>query len=321
MKRLSILVVLSLVFLLALGAGSALAATNGPHGNYSADTDACGQCHSTHAGNAANLIKFTLSGSYNAVYETCTACHSDTGSSKYDVINGVIYDPSANAGAGGYWAASGGGFDNVLTGGEPAADLTGVVATTSSHDVKGTGEIFAPGGDSTTGNGFTEFSCSNCHDPHGTSNSRQLISATTVTITVDPTTELKDEAIKYEAGINAFCGSCHTDFNVGTGSGDTAAGTYSTHTRHAVGVDPATYPGTNAASWTTGYLSQPSATLPLQFDGVNQQLTCLTCHYAHGTAATNIVTFDRVSNFGGTSNSSTLLRQNNRGVCESCHNK
>ena len=59
---------------------------------------------------------------------------------------------------------------------------------------------------------------------------------------------------------------------------------------------------------------------------------CLTCHRAHGTAAimTGFATADGSRNVLGTdglphnvfpASDSALLRLNNRGVCQSCHNK
>lgn len=145
------------------------------------------------------------------------------------------------------------------------------------------------------------------------------ISATPPTLDIAAGTVLGDEAVSYQSGWNEFCGACHQDFKqTGAGSGDdTALGIYGSFARHRVGMDPSLYAGTNENSWTIATLSQPSPSS----DGTaaNQQVMCLTCHYAHGTKATNTVTFNRADGTS-TSTSSTLLRLDNRGVCQVCHN-
>jgi hypothetical protein len=86
--------------------------------------------------------------------------------------------------------------------------------------------------------------------------------------------------------------------------------------------------------------------LPLEEAGLadpyQNYLTCLTCHYAHGSEATmsgwaaggittgtagpvpfQDPTYDGVqpTYLGAQSGTAALLRYNNRGVCERCHNK
>ncbi|KNZ68551.1 putative multiheme cytochrome c [Thermincola ferriacetica] len=300
---------LTVIVSFLLGTGIAVASTNGPHGNYSADTNACGQCHSTHTAQAPNLIAFTLDGVDNSVYETCVFCHKLGGASKYDVVNGAIRTTDA-AGNPVVYRASGGGFINVVT-------VEGDLATyqmapvTSAHDVKSQSVTGAPGGDPNTT--FTK-SCSNCHDPHGTPNSRQLLSTvngvTGLAPTLTVTNPLGDETVEYNSGFNDFCGACHTDFNVTTaGSGDINTGIYTSYKRHRVGMDPSTLPNYN-----------PNNGLPLEKNGTNPGVvSCMTCHYAHGTEKVSTITWTRSN--GGTSTSSALLRMNERGVCQACHNK
>jgi hypothetical protein len=68
-----------------------------------------------------------------------------------------------------------------------------------------------------------------------------------------------------------------------------------------------------------------------QVNNIQDWLGCLTCHRAHGTTAT-MQGYANVwdsrnplpdSGIGGVdpTNDSALLRANNRGVCERCHNK
>ncbi len=306
--RKSVFLVTFLV-LFALGTGVSYAATNGPHGSYSSDTNACGQCHSTHTASAPNLIAFTLDGVDNSVYETCVFCHKLGGASKYDVVNGAIRTTDQNGNPAVY-RASGGGFENVVTT-EGSATTYETQPTTSAHDVKSASVTGAPGGDPNTS--FSK-SCSNCHDPHGTTNSRQLLSTVNGVSGLSPTltvnNQLGDESVQYVSGFNEFCSACHKDFNAqAAGSGDVKSGTYTSYKRHRVGMDPSTYPGYN-----------PNNGLPLEGDGTKLGVvTCMTCHYAHGTEKTNTITWARSN--GGTSTSSALLRMNERGVCEACHNK
>ena len=318
MKRYAI-IVLAVLGLVLLTGGVALAATYGPHGNYTADTAACGQCHNTHAAAGKNLIQYLAAGTENDIYRTCTYCHKNGGQSKYDVVNGAIVATGAT------YASSGGGFSQevVTEGATPA-----YTAISSKHNVEGNAgngdpaTLWAPGYSTATAD-YVALSCASCHNPHGQgTNSRAIrspILGDTIAFSLAVTSELADEAIQYTGGVNDFCGACHKDYKqTAAGSGDIDSGTYSTYKRHRVGMDPSAYSGTNPSSWTAIALSQPSDTMPLQ-SGTPNTVVCLTCHKAHGTAKTNTVTFNRSDD--STSNSSTLLRLNNRGVCEACHNK
>jgi len=164
------------------------------------------------------------------------------------------------------------------------------------------------------------------------------------------------ESVKYQSGMNQFCGACHTDYNnVGktittdkngvTTTGNTGGayndliGEYSQAYRHSVGY-------TRTATTADPNFNDPNsliATYPgLVFDKSNAgkaTVTCLTCHYAHGTSDAFITANlakqlgpDNV--FNGTNatgskliqtydlgRSSALKRLPNMGVCQQCHNK
>lgn len=301
MKKTSMILAFILLVTLAFS-GAAFAATNGPHGSYVADTTACGQCHNTHASAGAGLSAFTLAGTDNSTYEACTYCHKASGASKYDTVNGAIFNTVDSK----FYAAAGGGVDKMLTT-EAVLTLTGnTTATTSTHEVKAiAGTLVAPGGNANT---FAGMSCNTCHSAHGTTNSRQLLGTVNgvagLTPTIAVAAPLANEVVTYTSGVDAFCSACHTDFNaLAATSGDTANGVNSSKKRHRVGMG----------------LGALTSTLPLQ--GTN--VSCMTCHFAHGTSAANTVTFDRSATYNGTatSTSSTLLRLPNRGVCQECHKK
>lgn len=131
------------------------------------------------------------------------------------------------------------------------------------------------------------------------------------------------ETVTYESGVNQFCGACHTDYNtesiVNTG-GDPATttnGTFSSFTRHAVGM-----------TWGNTGLQ---TSLGMKFEYNNAQhpgspvVTCLTCHFAHGVDQSrwNAVTSATSINYtqGELAGSSRLKRLPNMGVCEACHQK
>ncbi|GAW93585.1 cytochrome c3 family protein [Calderihabitans maritimus] len=292
--------------------GRASASTRGPHDPY-VNEEVCRNCHTiwSYAQKGYYDRRF---GSTNDIYNTCVYCHNSRGQSRYDVINGVIYDPNGNGGNGAYYRTEGGGFSKWLVR-ENVSSLNGnLTDVTSVHDVKGTGDLYAPGGNTSLAGAFTDFSCDNCHDPHGRTNNSRILrddinGVTGVSATLIVNNELKDESVIYLNGFNEFCGSCHTDFRVTeAGAGDHDSGIYTSFKRHRVGMDPAGYPGYN-----------PDHGLPLE----SGKVSCMTCHYAHSTAVKNEILFDRADNYNGSrvSASSTLLRRSNRGVCQACHSK
>ncbi|HWJ02513.1 MAG TPA: cytochrome C, partial [Verrucomicrobiae bacterium] len=123
------------------------------------------------------------------------------------------------------------------------------------------------------------------------------------------------ESVNYVSGNVTFCGSCHSDFNQGAGSGHIQAAstaqpgfTLSTGANgssglymHAVNVSVASYPNTD------------TNTLPLE--GSARNIVCSTCHFAHGTTVNGTSTKK-----DGTS-STVLKRLDNMTACEDCHRK
>lgn len=148
-----------------------------------------------------------------------------------------------------------------------------------------------------------------------------------------------------DKGMSGWCAACHTQYIYREGAYTEGVG-YSATTgydsndgfgavtrhRHPVNVPLSNYLGARSLIVT----DQP---LPLAHDGngdvaVNSAtdwMDCMTCHVAHGSNATmegyaNVVDSTEPTpdtGVGGVdpSNSNALLRANNRGVCESCHNK
>jgi predicted CXXCH cytochrome family protein len=216
------------------------------HGNFQNNTNSCANCHSTHNGSNATLLKFQ-----NSEPDMCLSCHDGTM-----------------------------GFYNVLKG-SGAGTFNTTHESASMHNV-GTGVKIgsAPGAYSNTSTG--ELECSSCHNPHGSVNDRLLTEsvlngtlyaglakgtkAINLELTPDPafaeinnsstnsglviTTSIGPKNDSDKSNYNKLCAACHDDYLNSSGTPN-RTGHYS-HT-------------TNSAS---------------------QGRNCAACHYAHGTDIT-----------------------------------
>jgi predicted CXXCH cytochrome family protein len=184
-------------------------------------------------------------------------------------------------------ATAGSDTGTALVGG--GFDFVGGSAVTSSHaDATNLAWGYGTAARGTSADMGDTLDCGSCHDPHGNGNYRILVS--NVTTDYDPagnySTESWDDLL-----LTDFCVSCHTTYME------------SVNTNHEVNVD-------------LGYLSV-TPTLPLADDAAaDDTLICSTCHYSHGTAAAATGLAD-----DGPSADSALLRMDNRGVCQDCHDK
>ena len=319
MRKISLIFVLSLVFVFAVSSVAIATPTSGPHGNYTSNTALCAACHLTHTAPSAHLIAFSLGAGTNLVYKTCTYCHNGASpGSKYDEVNGQIKDGPTNL-----WGTLGGGFQNMATI-EGTNTVAATMAVTSKHKVDQLdGTMVSIPGNNTTNGGKIELTCASCHDPHGTSNSRQLMTSfknlnldgstfTTVPtagVVIAITAPLQNETATYNNSISNFCGGCHVDYKQSTaGSGSVPTGTYIPgRYRHRVAESGTTMPASLASGYKAGFLALPIST------SVPGDVICNTCHYAHGTTAAVAP--------GTYAGGSTLLRMDERGVCQNCHNK
>ena len=189
MKRLSILVVLSCVFLLAF---SGVAYANfAIHGGYSLDTDACAGCHRAHTSfselrwnnryDDSITQSALLVSSADTMTEFCNTCHgADAPGASTNVVDGIF--DSGPSGADG--VAIGGDNDGVTvlyeTNSTFGAVLNGGGFTTvdsrpvsSSHGMDSAGIMWGFGA-SVENAELTNFTCTSCHDVHGSSNYRLL---------------------------------------------------------------------------------------------------------------------------------------------------
>lgn len=176
MKKLLFAVVLGL--LLVAGFATIALADNGPHGSFTASTDACASCHRAHSAQyGSNSL---LIASPEAL---CLSCHDGTGAGT-NVEDGVYAQTGADAYYGGTGTTVegtdgaslfGGGFVNALMATTWSGAVTANSAfdatskpTTSHHTVDGTaGTVWGSGANNSANDAYA-LECVSCHDPHGT---------------------------------------------------------------------------------------------------------------------------------------------------------
>ncbi len=290
-------------------------ANGGPHGGYTATTDACAGCHRAHTATGPKLLVAA------STYDLCMTCHGSAGTgADTNVADGYFLSTRSASTEGEANTTDnapllGGGFINYKG-----------VAVTSTHDVSGTATAaWGNGVDRGTTAALAEaLDCASCHDPHGSNNYR-IINETIngVAVAVAQVDEgAKDyDTEQWGTGQSNVCAACHQSYhetNANVGSDNTAwtynygSGTYT----HRIDM-PYTY-GSNVNPETVGITEGGTTyTLPLAESGTNNTVVCQTCHLPHGTSAS----MTGYASGAGPAGDSALLRLDNRGVCEVCHQK
>lgn len=156
----------------------------------------------------------------------------------------------------------------------------------------------------------------------------------------------------FETGMSGWCAGCHQTYlkeatTITKSNGDTYTASASVYNagdggglklrhRHPINVPLSDFGGVMDLVVDSGlplaHALDESATAGARANEDSDWIECLTCHRAHGTAATmagfasaagaaSVVDTDGVARNLFPASESALLRQNNRGVCEACHNK
>mgnify|MGYP002640395656 CR=1 FL=1 len=317
MKKIVIALVITIVFMTVL-ASTALA-DNGPHGGYATITDACGGCHRAHTATASKLLLDT------GTYDLCVTCHGTTGSGADTNVLGGIYlqrdsdtevplEGVANRGL------KSGGFTNTFM----DTDLSGAaasVAMTSSHTPNGTGTIWGDGAlNSGTGTAAFALTCGNCHDPHGQANGgtatyRILRPVPTGSLSAAvPVTDVADFTNTYT--ISSATGNYFGETYGATLDGQMSDWCATCHDRYLTGEDGGNTDSTDA-DFAFRHMSDGSTAGTPSATSSDNAVGCLDCHVAHGSGAS----MTNRSNLASLAGDSALLRLDDRGICQSCHNK
>ena len=314
-------------------------ADGGPHGGYTGTTDACAGCHRTHTAPGPKLL-------VSSNTALCLTCHGATATgSSVDVESGICRGTTAHSvqnhglNSGGFTRAM---QDTSLSGTPAAASVTSVHRVQGMPGYSSTAQAWGAGAVNTTSTPGQPFDlyCTSCHDPHGARNYRLLrttVNGKPVSVTQTDETSKDYTAPHYykpTAGsgqweIANLCGACHTRYvATASASGETSSTDAIFAYRHRIEAPCGatlnglsyTFPTTLALPVSTTAGGAPTTSPD------NRSMVCLTCHFAHGTTATMGKNSGAVAWPGGATapngnGRSSLLRLDNRGVCENCHSK
>lgn len=269
----------------------------------------CKLCHRTSSSKSFAFRQIA------SLSELCLSCHGNGTGANTDVEHGLFEGSGDAFGNDALGILNGGAFKSMLQG-------SSNVQASSSHRL---GINTATPGNNAT-NKKMRLSCISCHDPHVNQNYRWQRTASGNAKVLSNEDKFATKAYKssftspkYRSGQTQVCVGCHDaydaqsmpvgqqirSFDAGDGRG------FLTRHHHPIQVPLSSYAP-----------KLLSSTLPLDQsrgfnvdNGPDDQLQCLTCHRAHGTISV-------MSGFAASvepAKSSSLLRLDNRDVCQDCH--
>jgi cytochrome c553 len=238
-----------------------------------------------------------LQGTGEKIVMDCGTCHDPHGSSNYRILKDVVYGVSV------------GGYD-------PNADGATAASPTPIPYVISKEVGFPPGG----------FAL---HTPYSTYLPKYTNAQYSVAPGEDP-----------NKGMTGWCIGCHTAYATKTSQYDAGDGFgFVNRHRHPVNVPLSNFADADPSSLVVTDLPAPMALAHVAGDTngavantASDWIECLTCHNAHG-ASTVMTGWANVADStdleagsglkGGVppTGDSALLKMDNRGVCEVCHNK
>lgn len=264
----------------------------------------CSDCHTMHYSEGGMIPERAKPGGpfsklllANTVNALCLSCHDGTDTDAPDVVAPVTYisDP-----AGGYFANSGG------------------IASNKAHNLgMVSGEVPPGGTDSMI------LNCSSCHDPHGSSNYRNLlpnpkgkVSSANISVvasqikTADgpggnsPSEVFAPSNITYRSGMSEWCKDCHTDYH-----GATETGSPEPWFRHPqdLMINGKTHADYSHWSGTISNRIKVQSPNDTNVPSTDDQVFCLSCHKAHGSSKKNSLIY---------ANGNSMLS-----TCQQCHNQ
>jgi hypothetical protein len=257
-----------------------------------------------------------------AIKMDCATCHDPHGSANYRILKAVVFGNKV------------GGYEQV-TG--AASGAPGSPLDPNPNGWVSSNETGWPAG------GFRLHRDYPAYQPNYT----KALYAKGYDVLAANNTPLPSPVVNPDKGMSGWCAGCHATYNGrsavvgGPGSQNSTynagdGGGFKMRHRHPMNVPLSNYHGPDYQS-----MIVTDQVLPLDHDITegptttntsSDWLECLTCHRAHGTAATMkgwaneyaIDPSDDIADFvsrSGSGDPSALLRLNNRGVCEVCHNK
>jgi hypothetical protein len=207
-----------------------------------------------------------------------------------------------------------GGFTNARMATDNGATATSGT-TTSAHNANGAvGTVWGYGPISATANNGqagVSLDCANCHDPHGKASSThtatyRILRSKPKGVSVATGVDVPEQATKtYTVAAASYYGQSYTT----NGTGVSVANWCSTcHTR---------YMSSDAGA------DSGDAVYKYRHISGSTNVNCLTCHVAHGSAShmTGIANSAGGQPGNTSATDSALLRLDNRGVCQACHQK